>query len=152
MVAGCCWWCRDYYAPHYSYFSDYAEFYNIPQGLGELSEEDITHMESHYRFTTQRRKVRRVENLNSRGFPILTPHIPGHAECPVSMDIHYDADSGRVTEHVYCDAEGMPCVSTNGYARIARTFDARDNVTSISFYGEDGKAMEWRVWQAIAPL
>ena len=61
-------WCWDYFVPHYSYYADYVEFNNIPQGIGkELTKEQIAQRDVHYRFRRQRGQLRQVESLNSAG-------------------------------------------------------------------------------------
>ena len=119
------WWCWDYYTPHYSYFTDYVEFNNIPHGLNPLTEEQVMAMESHYKFTTQRHKLRRVENLNSVGYPVTTSTYPGHEERPVSISLIYDDTTGEVKEHILYDqfnreviAKRFPDISTITFHRI----------------------------------
>lgn len=100
------YWSWDYYTPHYSYFADYAEFNNIPRGIRPLTEEETRHMESHYRFTTQHHRLKRIDNLNAEGIPISTAYYPGRAGRPVSISLDYSTENGRVSQQVFYDARG----------------------------------------------
>ena len=101
-------WSWDYFVPHYSYYADYVEFNNIPQGVGkELTKEQVAKREVHYRFRRWRGKLRSVESLNSAGYPrIGSVVLPGQEERPASMKLTYEEEDGRVEKHIYEDLHG----------------------------------------------
>ena len=106
-LAACAGWVTwDYCAPHYTYFADYVECNNIPQGIHPLTEEETKHMHSHYRFTTRYHRLMSVETLNSTGNPRDTSALPGRNERPVSIHFNYDKETGEVTTHTYYNAVG----------------------------------------------
>ena len=135
------WYAWDYYTPHYSYYADYVEFNNLPQGIHPLTEKQIRHMHSHYRFTVQHHRLKRVENLNSAGHPILTDDYPGHETRPVAMSLDYNADTGEVTKQIYYDVHGKAAqIRNTGNHEItfhaARQEEGRvkdDGITGASF-------------------
>lgn len=122
------WAAWDYYVPHYTYFADYVECNNIPQGILPLREEQTKCMESYYRFTTQYHRLARIDNLK-KGAPVLTVNMPGHEERPVSMVLKFDDESGKVSRQFYYDAAG-------NQVQIRDVKEAH----SICFYLPDGSA------------
>lgn len=102
------WAVWDYEAKHYTYFADYAEFNNIPQGIHQLTEEETKQRESHYRFVMYHHRLYLVENLNAKGQPVLTANIPGHEERPVAIKLDYSGESGHATQQIYYNAAGEP--------------------------------------------
>ncbi len=99
-------WSWDYFVPHYSYYADYVEFNNIPQGVGkELTKEQIAQREVHYRFRRRYGKLRRVESLNSAGYPRVSNALPGQEERPASVRLTYK-ENGRVEKQIYGNLHG----------------------------------------------
>lgn len=98
------WAAWDYYAPHYSYYADYVECNNIPQGIHSLNHAETEHLASYYRFTTQRHRLILVETCNAAGEPVLTSHLPGHEERPVALELDYSRETGRAKLQFYYNA------------------------------------------------
>lgn len=139
------WWCWDYYTPHYSYFTDYVEFNNIPHGLNPLTEEETKSIQSHYKFTTHRHKLRSVQNLNSVGRPITTSFYPLHEDRPVSMTLAYDDTTGDVKEQIFYDqfnrevlAKRFPDNSTITYHSIRKDRNVDSEKNEIADNGIKG--------------
>ncbi len=104
LTAAASWYCWDYYVPHVSYYTDYIERDNIPEGLFELTEEQMKVRERHYRFTMHRHLLQTVEYCNSAG--TVQEHIKHwHMERPAGMEFSYD-DEGNAYKCVHRNAQG----------------------------------------------
>lgn len=109
LCSAALWLAWDYTTAHYSYYADYVERNNIPHGIGRLTEEQTKSLQHHYRFTSYHYLLRKVENMNSAGFPCISADFYGHENRPVSIEIKYAEDengNSRVSEHHYYDATG----------------------------------------------
>lgn len=60
----------DYYRVKERYYADYVDCYGIPQGVVELSRNEVKSRNSHYVFEYSRRKLQRVIYANSSGQPV----------------------------------------------------------------------------------
>ncbi len=100
LAAVASWWCWYYYVPHVSYYADYIERDNVPEGLFELEEEDVAQRHRHYRFTTCKYRLRKVEYCNSAGTPQEHSDY-WNKERPAAMDLEYEEGSGELIYHVY---------------------------------------------------
>ena len=61
------YFCWDYYAPKTAYYLDYTERYGIPEGIHELTEEEMLSTAKHYAIVSSRRKVRELRYENAYG-------------------------------------------------------------------------------------
>lgn len=102
------WAVWDYEAEHYTYFADYEECNNIPQGIHPLTQAETERMESHYRFITQHHRLRRIENVNSAGRKVITDGIPGHEGRPAALSLDYSENTGDVTMQTYYNPDNQP--------------------------------------------
>ncbi len=102
-AAGWYWW--DYNTPHVSYYTDYIERNNLPEGLFPLSEEQMSRRTVHYRFTHCRRQLQKVEFCSSSGkrFEHL---LPWNNSRPSGMKFEYTSNTGELTGCTLLDAEG----------------------------------------------
>lgn len=101
------YWGYDYYIPHYAYYADYVERHNIPQGLRPLSAEERSRLTCHYRFTTYKHRLIKVECLNSCSMPtsLFNPN-PTPTKRPAALSLDYSSEDGKVTTQTYYDTTG----------------------------------------------
>ncbi len=103
------WWCWDYYGTHVSYYTDYIERHNLPEGLFELTDDQMEQRHRHYRFTTHRHRLRSVEYCNSAGR--LQEHQDAWwKERPAAMLLEYKEGrdgAGEVVACTHLNALGM---------------------------------------------
>ncbi len=93
LVATATWYFLSINAPSVTYYSDYTLRHNIPVGLQELSASQVRQRSHHYRFITQRGRVREVSYCNAFGTP--QPHQLGwQRNRPTTMEFRYD-EEGR---------------------------------------------------------
>ncbi|MBF8456713.1 toll/interleukin-1 receptor domain-containing protein [Kaistella sp. G5-32] len=91
----------DYNRVKSKFYSNYVDKFGIPNGIFELSKEQITHKNSHYRFQYRRNKLIAVEHLNSSN--ILTDFLLGENQYrPVLMNLFYNED-GTLNSIDYSD-------------------------------------------------
>lgn len=67
LMAAVCVWVIWYNTEHSKYYSAYATRYEIPEGIQEMDKEVRSHCNYSYRITTRRKKVVRMEIVNSAG-------------------------------------------------------------------------------------
>lgn len=85
----------DYNRTKVYYYKDYVEQWGVPQGIGELSENEAGHREASYRFEYSKRKLRRMTLVNCYG-KITEHHDSEHMERPSDMQMYYN-DNGDVS-------------------------------------------------------
>lgn len=97
-----------YYFPHYSYYADYVERDNIPQGIHPLNKEERRLRSEHYRITEQFHNITRIERLNPEGNPSQTPAGHGREDRPASYELIYDTTAKKETvlKHLCYDSHG----------------------------------------------
>ncbi len=101
-VAG--WWCWDYYVPRVAYYTDYIERNNLPEGLFELTEDEVSQRHRHYRFTMHKHRLRSVEYCNSAGTP--QEHLDyWNQERPARLELEY-GEGGEVATCSHRNAQG----------------------------------------------
>lgn len=95
----------DYYRTKIEYYRDYVEVFGIPQGIGNLSDNEMSHREASYRFEYSRHKLRRVSYVNSKGN--LTIHQESEdKDRIIDMTLSYTEGSGKVDAVKYMDQSG----------------------------------------------
>ena len=103
VVAGC--WGIWYNTPHSKYFNAYTTHYEVPEGICELTEDQVSAASDCYRLTTLRGKVIRLETVNSQGTvtdPAVTESFTDYSR---QEFVRFD-DLGRPIEiHLY-DSKG----------------------------------------------
>lgn len=106
LFGGCMWYFSTF---HYSYFTDYVERNNIPEGIHEISEDEAKHLHSHYRITSYGDSPSRIENLNAEGWPVETRELPGHEARPVSITVDYQEETLKIpSQQTYFNIAGIP--------------------------------------------
>ena len=89
------WLAWDYFRVKVNYYKDYAELFGVPQGIGELSDEEMEHRQTTYRFESSRWKVRRVTLVNAHGIPVK--HFDTeHTNSRYSDTYYYYNDDGQL--------------------------------------------------------
>lgn len=95
----------DYFRLKVSYYDDYVEVYGVPEGIGRLSNGDVSHREGSYRFEKQKGKVRRVSYVNSQG-KLIPHHDSESIDRIVDMTLTYSEGSDKVDTQVFRDQHG----------------------------------------------
>lgn len=132
LCAGVFAW--DFCVPKVSYFRDYVECYNVPHGIHELTEEEISGLTIHYRFTEQFYKVQMVERCNSAGYK-TDFNYPWAKGRPVAMKYTYDYLRNRVTTCDYLNKQGRVVASL-------RYPENDPNFEKVAFIVKDGAGVE----------
>ncbi len=117
------WFYWDYYVPHVTYYRDYIERNNIPEGLFELTDEEIAQRKHHYRFTTHQHRLRTVEYCNADGDPIEHTFI-WNKERPSAMQLKYPEGLNEPSHRINNDAKGqerMKLVFSHGCIDFVQT-------------------------------
>lgn len=80
------------------YYKDYVERWGVPEGVGELSASEQEHAHRAYKFTYQKRKLLRVEHVNSLGY-LIDDGESERNERPIDQIFSYTVDGlvNRVT-------------------------------------------------------
>lgn len=97
-------WLWNYYTPKTIYYSDYVERYGIPEGIRELSSEEVSKREASYRFIYQQGLLRRMSRVNS--VDRLREHNDSeHMEHPNDMKLYYTPEQ-KLDYADYIDRNG----------------------------------------------
>ena len=91
----------DYYAPHETYYADYALRWGAPEGICELSAKEIASREVHYTFIRQRGAIRKVIQANSSGTPVEI--LEDEFTDRPMISVFYYREDGRVEYVEYVD-------------------------------------------------
>lgn len=86
------------------YYKDYVEQWGVPQGIGKLSNSEVSHKAESYRFEYQRYKLMRLSFVNSKN-KLIEHHDSEHTERPTDMLLHYSTE-GKVDYVKYLDRSG----------------------------------------------
>ena len=94
-----------YLTPRVVNYARFIEVNNLPVGIQQLTDEEVSHRFCHYRFTYQKGRLRKVECCNSAGLS-TTQHLPALPYDDVAtIEIIYD-EKGLVSRHVWRDDMG----------------------------------------------
>lgn len=103
LVGGFLFW--DYNRLKTEYYSDYAEVYGVPTGIGKLSGNEVAHRAASYRFEKSKGKVRRVSHVNSHGK--IIPHTDSEdIDRIVDMTVSYAEGTGRADTEKFMNHSG----------------------------------------------
>ena len=103
MCAGIYFW--DYNRTKIQYYKDYAEVWAIPEGIGRLSENEMSHREETYRFEYHQHKLLRVSLVNGYGKVIDHSDTEGIRSRFSDAQFFYTAD-GKVDYKIIYDKCG----------------------------------------------
>lgn len=95
----------DYYRTKVEYYKDYVEVFGVPQGIGSLSSNEMTHREASYRFEYSRHKLRRVSYVNSLG-NLVDHHDSEDKDRIVDMTLTYTEGTGKVDTEKFMNRSG----------------------------------------------
>ena len=104
LLIGGGWFTWDYNRVKTFYYKDYTERWGIPEGIGELSSSEHSHMHRSYKFVYQKRKLLSVSHVNSLD-KLIDDGESERAERPVEQTFSYTAD-GNVSRVVVKDRSG----------------------------------------------
>jgi hypothetical protein len=95
----------DYNRTKVHYYKDFCEYYEIPQGIGRLSKNDVSHREYSYKFEYNKGKVRHVSLVNAAG-KVVSHTDTEHMNSRFS-DVHYFyTDADRIDYKAIYDSNG----------------------------------------------
>lgn len=95
----------DYFRTKVSYYKDYAEYWGVAEGVGSLSEREVSHRDMSYRIESSRWKVRRVTLVNSKGKPVNHSDTE-HTNIRFSDVYYYYCDNGKIDYKKVYDSYG----------------------------------------------
>lgn len=95
----------DYYRTKVEYYKDYVEVFGVPQGIGSLSNNEMSHREASYRFEYSRHKLRRVSYINSLG-NLVDHHDSEDKDRIVDMTLTYTEGTGKVDTEKFMNRSG----------------------------------------------
>lgn len=95
----------DYYRTKVEYYKDYVEVFGVPQGIGSLSNNEMSHREASYRFEYSRHKLRRVSYVNSLG-NLVDHHDSEDKDRIVDMTLTYTEGTGKVDTEKFMNRSG----------------------------------------------
>lgn len=99
----------NYYVPKVTYYQDYTMRFGLPEGLFQLTEQQINTREEHYEITTQYGKIQSLAHKNQYG--TITDRIDSERfDVPAYMTFSYDADGNVISCTRYL-ANGSPVVT-----------------------------------------
>lgn len=104
LIIGGGWYAWDYNRIKTYYYKDYVECWGIPQGVGELSSSEHSHMHRSYKFVYQKRKLLRVSHVNSLDF-LIDDGESERNERPIDQTFTYTAE-GKVSRVKVMDRSG----------------------------------------------
>ena len=101
-----------YNTPHSHYYNAYTTRYEVPEGICQLTEEQLQSASEYYRITTLRGNVIRLETLNSQG-TVTDPAVSlSFTDYPRQEFVRFD-DRGRPIEIDLYDAQGNLVLQKN---------------------------------------
>lgn len=103
VLGGTLWW-WDYNRLKVRYYKDYVEQWGVPQGIGKLSADEMSHRNTTYRLEYRQRKLRRMSLVNGHG-KIADHHDSEHMERSSDMQFYY-GDNGKLTYVKILDRSG----------------------------------------------
>lgn len=122
-VAG--WQIWDYNRVKIAFYKDYVERWGVPEGVGELSSSEVSHLHRMYRFESSKGKVRRVSHVNSLGV-IISDGESERTERPLDQEITYTPE-GKVSRIKVRDH--------NGKVLYVKSFN--EKLSTMSFQYDD---------------
>lgn len=104
LIMGGGWYLWDYNRIKVYYYKDYVERWGIPEGIGELSSSEHSHIHRSYKFVYQKRKLLRVSHVNSLDY-LIDDGESERNERPIDQTFSYTAD-GKVSRVKVMDRSG----------------------------------------------
>lgn len=94
----------DYNRTKVYYYKDYVEQWGVPQGIGELSSREMSHVNRLYRFEYKKHKLQRMSHVNSKE-NIIEDGESERNERPLDMLLYY-TDKGNISRAKVLDRSG----------------------------------------------
>ena len=114
------------------YYADYVERWGVPEGLFELTAEQIKQRENHYRIETKAGKVLRLVHANSAGTPIPVENTE-LKDRPMIAEYDYSLNTGKIAK----------CVSKNRNRGTLLTYVyTDDNLNSVNINKKEQDTLE----------
>lgn len=112
----------DYNRTKVYYYKDYSEYKGVPKGIGRLSNNEMKHRESSYKFEYEKRRLIRLSLVNSAGK--VTSHNDSERMNSRSSEVHYfyTADGQIDYKEIY-DCNG----------RMLCKMDYDENLKTVTF-------------------
>lgn len=128
----------DYYVPKISYYQDYTMRFGLPEGIGELTKEQIKSREEHFEITRQYGRIQNIAHKNQYG-TITDLGDAERLDYPASMDFNYDDDGNLISCTQYRE-NGAPVMTWKytDHLRVVQFEYPERNVNAESGeYGSD---------------
>ena len=103
ICAGIFLW--DYNRTKVRYYKDYVEVWDIPKGVGRLSDNEMSHRDITYRMEFRQRKLRRLALVNSAG-KVVRHRDTEHTSSRYSDTYFFYTDEGRIDYKTIYDETG----------------------------------------------
>ncbi len=88
------------------HYARFMEEHNLPIGIRELSRQELSHRERHYRFYYRGYRLRKIECCNALG-QLVTQERPGYTHDEVArIELFYD-DKGDIIRQLWSDTRGI---------------------------------------------
>lgn len=128
LLAGIGFWIWDYNRTKVKYFRDYTVRWEVPEGIGQLSDSEMSRRSASYRMEYSRGKLRRLTLVNSAGKPVDVPEGDSPVLSQRYVDVEYFyTDGGRIDYKKVYNAAG----------KIIMKLDYDNNLATVSFKHDD---------------
>lgn len=139
MCLGIYFW--DYNRTKVYYYKDYAEYWDVPEGIGRLSNNDVKHRQMSYRFEYKQRKLRRLSLVNSAG-KIISHSETEYASTRFSDAYYFYADNGKIDYKTIYDQNGC----------LLYKMDYDENLKTVTFRQNDEYGTEMNLDASVKDL
>lgn len=134
VMAALGWWIWDYSQVKVKYYTDYAERYEIPEGIGKIGANDLSGYGEVYRMEFQKGKLRKMIAMNGNG-DTITPR-----------DMHRRPLRQSITEYFYTDEGKIDFKKVyNSQGKLIFKFDYEPNLRSATLKYDDDYGTPLRV-------
>lgn len=128
LIIGGGWYTWDYNRIKTYYYKDYVECWGVPQGVGEVSSSEHSHMHRSYKFVYQKRKLLRVSLVNSLDY-LIDDGESERSERPIDQTFTYTVD-GKVSRVTVMDRSGKVC--------YVKSYNEKLNTMAFQYNDEHG--------------
>lgn len=120
----------DYNRTKVYYYKDYVEQWGIPQGIHKLSKAERANRMSSYKFVYQKRKLRQMSYVNSRG-KLITHNTTDNVERPTDITFFYGTNDSIDYAKIYNQSGKL--IYVKGYSKDLKT---------VTFFRDEGRSIE----------
>ncbi len=136
----------DYLVPKYEYFVDYTEVYGIPNGIGEVSKDDIKRMHAHYTIKTQYHRVQELRYENSAG-TLIEHHNTEYTDRPTKAVYDYLND-GTLKTVTYQNAREQTILTLSYASKNMIDIQNEEEGISVSLLADTTEVSESSIYSS----